>query len=120
MYYVNVDEYVTSTTGLSGRARVHGTVALENVDSRPAELFARFDLLGATERLTVEYQGPVPDLFQPGREVVVEGARDESGVFKADVLLTKCASKYEGQPKDHPTEGGLTEGALEVSLGSAR
>lgn len=120
VYYVNVDEYVTSTTGRASRARVHGTVGLENVDSRPAELFARFDLLGDTERLTVEYQGPVPDLFQRGREVVVEGARDDSGVFKADVLLTKCASKYEGQPKDHPTEGRLTEGAVEVSLGSAR
>lgn len=120
VYYVDVDEYVASDAARSGRARVHGTVALEGVDSRPADLFASFDLVGATGRLAVEYQGPVPDLFQPGREVVVEGVRDDAGVFQADVLLTKCASKYEGQPQDHPTQGDLAEGAVELTMGSAR
>src|SRR5690606_10510622 len=120
VYYVAVDEYVASDTARSGRARVHGTVALEGVDSRPAELFASFDLVGVTGRLAVEYQGPVPDLFQPGREVVVEGACDDSGVFQADVLLTKCASKYEGQPEDHPTQGDLAEQPAQLSMGSQR
>ena len=120
VYYVDVDEYVASAAARSGRARVHGAVALDGVDSRPADLFASFDLVGASGRLPVEYKGPVPDLFQPGREVVVEGVRDDRGIFQADVLLTKCASKYEGQPKDHPAQGGLAGSAVEVSMGSAR
>jgi cytochrome c-type biogenesis protein CcmE len=38
-------------------------------------------------------------MFGPGKNVVVEGRRDPAGVFQADVLMTKCASKYEpGSP----------------------
>ena len=40
------------------------------------------------------------DQFATGREVVVEGKYDSAGVFQADLLMTKCASKYEG--KGHP------------------
>ena len=55
----------------------------------------------------------VPDTFQADREVVVEGTLDESGVFRADTLLTKCASKYEsdgGQaPHADPRDAESTE-----------
>ena len=48
-----------------------------------------------TETVTVVYKGTVPDLFQPGRDVVVDG-RLRNGVFIAvpDTLVTKCPSKY--------------------------
>ena len=45
--------------------------------------------------MPVTYAGVLPDLFKPGGEVVVEGRLDAAGTFKADVLMTKCASKYE-------------------------
>lgn len=110
VYFLDVDAYVleaqTVTNSASKRARVHGVVATAGADVRPAELFAKFDLLGETSSLPVEYRGPVPDLFEPGREVVVEGARDERGVFVADVLMTKCASKYESDPGTHTAQGG--------------
>ena len=76
------------------RSRVHGTVG-PGPDSRPAEFAANFSLLGESASVPVEYHGPIPDLFAEGREVVVEGATDERGVFVAEVLLTKCGSKYE-------------------------
>jgi cytochrome c-type biogenesis protein CcmE len=43
----------------------------------------------------VVYRGSVPDLFAPGRHVVVDG-RLRNGVFVAepDSLVTKCPSKY--------------------------
>jgi len=47
----------------------------------------------------------VPDMFKSGAEIVVEGKQDAAGVFQADVLMTKCASKYEDMPKDHPQVG---------------
>jgi cytochrome c-type biogenesis protein CcmE len=47
----------------------------------------------------VRYRGPVPDLFGAGRQVVVEGTMSD-GVLEADVLLTKCASKYEARTVD--------------------
>jgi cytochrome c-type biogenesis protein CcmE len=111
VYFLDVDAYVlearTVADTASKRARVHGIVAEEGVDVRPAELFARFDLKGETSVLPVEYNGPIPDLFKPGVEVVVEGACDARGVFVADVLMTKCASKYESDPGTHTAQGAM-------------
>src|SRR5690349_6898397 len=46
-------------------------------------------------RVRVHYTGEVPDLFKPGREVVVEGTlRNGTFVAKKDSLSTKCPSKY--------------------------
>jgi len=38
----------------------------------------------------------IPDLFKDGAEVIVEGKYDE-GLFIADNLMTKCASRYEAE-----------------------
>jgi cytochrome c-type biogenesis protein CcmE len=48
-----------------------------------------------TVTVPVAYRGSVPDLFDKGRDVVVDG-RLRSGVFVAvpDTLVTKCPSKY--------------------------
>ncbi|MDX6492176.1 MAG: cytochrome c-type biosis protein CcmE, partial [Gaiellaceae bacterium] len=48
-----------------------------------------------TQTVPVVYRGSVPDLFKPGREVVVEGMF-VNGTFLAakDTLVTKCPSKY--------------------------
>jgi cytochrome c-type biogenesis protein CcmE len=46
-------------------------------------------------RVEVLYTGSVPDLFRPGRDVVVDGTL-RNGVFVAvpGSLVTKCPSKY--------------------------
>jgi cytochrome c-type biogenesis protein CcmE len=48
-----------------------------------------------TAHVPVLYRGTVPDLFQSGRDVLVDG-RMQNGVFVAvpGSLLTKCPSKY--------------------------
>lgn len=96
VYFLDVDRFVADGAQVGVRARVHGMVAAEGVELNRAELWARFTLVGGTRRLTVEYRGAVPELFQAGREVVVEGAMNQGGTFEADLLLTKCSSKYEG------------------------
>ncbi len=95
VYYVDVDQFVRSAEAQARRARVHGVAASEGFDSRPTELCASFVLTGASRQLPVVYRGPVPDLFEAGRQVVIEGRMGPDGVFEADVLMTKCASKYE-------------------------
>jgi cytochrome c-type biogenesis protein CcmE len=51
--------------------------------------------VGGAKSVPVVYRGSVPDLFQTGRSVRLEG-RLRNGVFvgKRDTLLTKCPSKY--------------------------
>ena len=48
-----------------------------------------------TTAVPVVYRGSVPDLFKPGREVVVQGKLVD-GMFVAapGTLVTKCPSKY--------------------------
>jgi cytochrome c-type biogenesis protein CcmE len=77
-----------------------GTVQEEGFSSNPAQLTTSFTIKGTKEHVAVVYHGVVPEMFQPNREVVVEGQLDAAGVFQADVLMTKCASKYDSA--DHP------------------
>lgn len=97
VYYLHVDDFVQDTTYQNRRVRLFGLVDTENVQVAPAMLTAKFDLRGESNRITVHYQGVVPDTFKPGGEVMIEGKLDDAGVFQADTLMTKCASKYQSQ-----------------------
>ena len=44
--------------------------------------------------LPVTYTGLLPDLFREGQGVVVEGALDQSGTFRADNVLAKHDERY--------------------------
>ena len=43
------------------------------------------------------YAGIVPDTFRDEADVVLEGEVGSNGLFRAETLLAKCPSKYEGQ-----------------------
>jgi cytochrome c-type biogenesis protein CcmE len=96
-YHLQVDEYLASIdVHRNQRVRLVGLVAEEGLVSQPGRLSARFTMTGATGSVNVSYKGVIPDLFKAGVEVVVEGrSADASGVFQADLLMTKCASKYD-------------------------
>jgi len=52
-----------------------------------------------TARVTVLYKGSVPDLFRPGRDIVVDGQlRNGTFVAVPGTLITKCPSKYASDP----------------------
>jgi len=64
-----------------------------------------FVITEGTEELPIHYIGvdPIPDTFNNDMdaEVVVSGKLEASGVFKAERVQAKCASKYEA---DYGTE----------------
>jgi cytochrome c-type biogenesis protein CcmE len=95
VYLVSVEQYVADPQFASQRVRLHGKVAADDFDASSSALRANFNLTGGDKTLAVVYRGAIPDMFQVGRDVVIEGKRDSAGVFQADVLMTKCASKYE-------------------------
>jgi cytochrome c-type biogenesis protein CcmE len=103
VYTLPVDQYVASADQQKLRVRLCGTVA-EGADVHKAQLWAKFTIKGEAQEVAVSYKGMIPDMFKTGCEVVVEGKRDPAGVFQADVLMTKCASKYEEQPQGHPKQ----------------
>jgi cytochrome c-type biogenesis protein CcmE len=107
VYFLEVDKYLSDPQFANQRVRLHGKVATSDFSASAGSMSAEFKILGHTQALPVSYRGAIPDQFAAGREVVVEGKRDSAGVFQADVLMTKCASKYEpGTPhsKQHAPE----------------
>ena len=58
---------------------------------------------GARTTVVVRYSGSVPDLFKPGRQIVVDG-RLRSGTFVAEPgsMITKCPSKYAPKQSGDP------------------
>jgi cytochrome c-type biogenesis protein CcmE len=82
--------------GHDGRVSLAGKV-VSKPSGDPHMAGMRFTLRDVQGSATVPvlYRGTVPDLFQRGRDVVVDG-RLRNGVFMAvpGTLLTKCPSKY--------------------------
>ena len=119
VYTLGVEQYLASPEKHQQRVRLCGTVGAEGVVVQKAQLAARFFLKGEHQQIAVAYKGVVPDMFQAGAEVIVEGQQDAAGVFQADTLLTKCASKYEEMPKDHPKVGQNAATGPDAAAGGA-
>jgi len=82
------------------RIRLGGLVADESIKlDKNNYMSCNFDLQEGEAILRVHFVGVRPDLFKNGAEVIVEGIY-MNGVFEADILQTKCASRYEGDLRD--------------------
>lgn len=82
------------------RIRLGGLVADESIElDENNYLSCNFVLQEGEAILPIHFVGVRPDLFKDGAEVIVEG-RFANGIFEADILQTKCASRYEGDLRD--------------------
>jgi cytochrome c-type biogenesis protein CcmE len=86
----------STVAGHDGKVSLTGRV-LKPVagDAHGAGLRFRLRDVKGTATVAVLYKGLVPDLFRPGRDIVVDG-RFQNGVFVAvpGTMVTKCPSKY--------------------------
>jgi cytochrome c-type biogenesis protein CcmE len=84
--------------------KVGGRVVPGSVQFDERSLDLRFELVDIEQPETsfpVHYQGPLPDTFQEGSDVVVEGRYSAAGGFEASTVLTKCGSRYEAGAEDY-------------------
>lgn len=96
-------EYYVTTTELAamgGKAigqemKIGGQVLDGTVQQDHGANSVSFTLTDGTKNLPVTYTGTVPDTFQAGNGVILEGKLGTDGKFQANSMLTKCASKYE-------------------------
>ncbi len=88
-YYQTIPEVKAHPA--AGSVRVMGVV--EDGFRRDGSQLS-FTATDGKSALPVAYSGTVPDLFQPGMQVVVEGRVGGDGVFHATTLLTKCPSRF--------------------------
>ncbi|HEV2954398.1 MAG TPA: cytochrome c maturation protein CcmE [Candidatus Dormibacteraeota bacterium] len=92
-YYRTVAE-VKSAGAAEGEVRMLGVVGpdVQHVDGG---LEVHFTAQQGNQDIPVVYRGVVPDIFQPGISVVVDGKLGADGRFVADQLLTKCPSRFQ-------------------------
>lgn len=96
VYYQTVSELHAQGNKIAGRqVRVAGRVADGSIVRQEAGSIVHFTIADAGGTMPVVYKGAVPDIFQPGIEVVVEGKYTPSGEFQAATLLAKCPSKFD-------------------------
>lgn len=99
VYFLNVSEALTMPENKLQAARLFGTVkdeGLVRLADKPGVRFQLEDKDNSAQTLWVHYEGPVPDTFKAGAEVIVEGSLGGADTeFKAETLMTKCPSKYQ-------------------------
>jgi cytochrome c-type biogenesis protein CcmE len=97
-YYKTVSELQTMKDIEGKRIRVAGDVADGSIVRRGKEV--EFVLTQETRRLKVVYDGndPLPDTFRDGAQALADGKLGPDGVFQANKIQAKCASKYEAKP----------------------
>ena len=98
-YYKEVKEInQMGSKGVDKRLRVGGDVLENSIRREGGEV--RFTLVQNDLKLQVIYNGtdPLPDTFKDGSMALVDGKLGSDGIFRANKLQAKCASKYEAKP----------------------
>ncbi len=120
-FFMTVDELKSKGNSLVGRSlRISGAVIGDSIQYDPQTMNLTFDIahvpgdnaaieMGgglaavlhaavtdpARARLTIIYNGPIPDLLRNEAQAIVTGHLNEDGTFSADELLLKCPTKYQ-------------------------
>jgi cytochrome c-type biogenesis protein CcmE len=110
-YYLTVPEVAARQSELGEQAiRVAGRVKAGNIEWDPNSLTLKFEIVpipdvDAAAVKPVVASDPVwfrvvcagepkPDMFAPGRDVIVEGKLGADGAIAATQVMTSCPSKY--------------------------
>lgn len=94
VYDMTVSELGQCTHCLGQIVRVEGTVQWGSIQRDNTMQQLAFVISDGKQSLPVVYTGVVPDIFNVGIQVVVEGHYSGQGAFQAQTLLTKCPSKF--------------------------
>ncbi len=120
-YFLTVDEIKDRQEEITGKdIRVSGAVLGDTIEYDNEHLILKFEVahvpgdnkqidaqggLGMVlhqavnnpdaNRISVVYEGVMPDLLQNEAQAIMTGKIDDNGVFHASELLLKCPTKYE-------------------------
>ena len=96
----NIDLFYSPTQIANGEAkpgeyiRAGGMVVDGSVKRDPESLKVEFALTDFAEKVVVNYEGILPDLFREGQGIVAMGKMDTAGVFQASEVLAKHDEEY--------------------------
>jgi len=98
-YYKTIPELQQMGSNAQGkRLRVGGDVRPGSIVKNGAQV--TFVLHQGAQTLNVIYRGadPLPDTFKDNAQALADGRLGSDGVFEANKIQAKCASKYEARP----------------------
>jgi cytochrome c-type biogenesis protein CcmE len=98
-YYKTISELgQMGNRAFDQRLRVAGDV--EDGSIQRKNNVVEFMLVQDKMKLKVAYAGtdPLPDTFRGGAQALADGKLGQDGVFHANKIQAKCASKYEAKP----------------------
>jgi cytochrome c-type biogenesis protein CcmE len=98
-YYKTITELAQMGDHAYGaRIRVGGDVAAGSIQRVGNQ--TQFVLVQDKTTLKIAYAGtdPLPDTFKDGAQALADGKLGKDGVFVANRIQAKCASKYEAKP----------------------
>jgi len=111
-YYVTLKELNTmGESAYSKRLRVAGNVEAGSIQRQGTRV--QIALREEGRLLPVVYNGTEapPDTFKDDSQALAEGTYGRDGVFHANKLQAKCASKYAPKPGTGGAQAGITEKA---------
>jgi cytochrome c-type biogenesis protein CcmE len=109
-YYKTIAEIsAMGDQALEKRIRVTGNVEEGSITRRGKEV--EFTLIEENRKLRVVYASsePLPDTFRDGSQALADGKLGRDGVFHANKIAAKCASKYEAKPGENMKEAPVNK-----------
>ena len=108
VFYYGPSEVLAQPSLAKERLRLKGKIEPGTIQLSPEKLDLNFKVTDGKKSIPVHYHGVVPESFQEGLEVVVDGRMGGGGVFEGHELIVKCPSKYES--KDNESKPSHPEG----------
>ena len=94
VFFFSPSEILEGKAPTQGVLRVGGLVEKGSVKKIPDTLKVEFTVTDLAKRITVRYEGILPDLFRDGQGVIAQGRLQGDGVFVADQVLAKHDENY--------------------------
>jgi len=94
LYYLTPSE--AQDAGVEDRFRLAGLVVDDSLYRDDAGIL-HFEVTDGTTTVPVRFDGNAPDSLGGGAEAVSEGRMTPEGVFEADNVLARCASRFEAE-----------------------
>lgn len=97
-YYYTPSELIEEGDSIYGKSiRISGNILIDSVEWDSIKPELRFTITDDSANLPVIYADKMPHNFEENKDVVIEGKYNSGGIFHADDIMMKCASKYEAE-----------------------
>ncbi len=98
VYYLTTTEFAARADLRNAQVRLAGRVIPHSI-TRQLGRIVGFRITDGTTEFGVRYDGPLPDLFAEGGEVLVEGRLGGDGMLHATRVMTTHPTEYKERPQ---------------------